>query len=127
MAVSLEGYGNRYATLLGAAELEGLAVAITGENTVGQAADGAGIAGMATRCRDGAVLVQTHGCVTLPYTGDAPGYGCASLVGNGSGGVKAAPAPTSSDGGATITSPGGRAVLVTGVDTQSHQITAILL
>lgn len=113
MKVSLEGYGNRYATLAGAAGLEGKPVAITGENTVAQAASGAGLAGVAIHCREGLVLVQTHGCVTLPYTGNAPGYGYGLLAGDGAGGVK--------------TATTGRPALVTGVDATGLTVTAILL
>lgn len=51
--------------------------------------DGGEICGVCVHMREMLASVAISGVVTLPYTGDAPGYGLTGLVCDGAGGVKA--------------------------------------
>lgn len=50
--------------------------------------DGTEFGGVCIHAKDMLATVAISGVVTLPYSGDAPGYGLIGLVSDGNGGVK---------------------------------------
>ena len=91
MKIKLDGISAGYATFAAAEGLApGVPVTLTANRTAGAAAAAARFAGVAKEVRQGLALVQLSGICRLPVSGAAPGVGYASLVADGSGGVRTA-------------------------------------
>lgn len=89
MNISFDGVGSLSATFLGGDLPEGCPVKLTAPGTVAACAEGERLCGVTLCCRDDACAVQLRGFVTVPFTGDAPACGYASLTSDGAGGVRA--------------------------------------
>ena len=68
-------------------EILGCPVTTVSNDTVALAEADTAFCGIAVSVRGGAAAVQMAGYVTLPYSGDMPGYGVQKLASNGAGGV----------------------------------------
>lgn len=68
----------------------GVPAAMSGNDTVGKAAAGTAPVGIVLGKRKDYAAVQLRGYVQAAYTGTAPALGFASLVADGSGGLRAA-------------------------------------
>ena len=109
MKIKLDGISAGYATFAAAEGLApGVPVTLTANRTAGAAAAAARFAGVAKEVRQGLALVQLSGI--------APGVGYASLVADGSGGVRTA-----------STGETGRELLVTAVETVGEDTVAEVL
>ena len=117
MKIKLDGISTGYATFAAAEGLApGVPVTLTANRTAGAAAAAARFAGVAKEVRQGLALVQLSGICRLPVSGTAPGVGYASLVADGSGGVRTA-----------STGETGRELLVTAVETVGEDTVAEVL
>ena len=93
MKVSFEGIGESVVTFYnsdGAAAKAGDPVMLSGNGEICTCSEGERLIGVALACDESFAAVQTKGYIELPYSGEAPAVGYASLVANGLGGVKAA-------------------------------------
>ena len=91
MNISFEGIGQVAATFLTEEELQaGMAVAVTGDSTVGTGADGADLCGVVLAAKGGTAAVQVSGTVKTAYSGTKPGLGWVGLAVDGAGKVKTA-------------------------------------
>lgn len=89
----------------------GAPVVVSSDSTVSAGEAGNVFCGIARSVRDGAASVQMSGYMKLGYTGTAPTHGNATLVCDGSGGVKTG---------------AGRTVTVVEVDTVNSTVGFIL-
>lgn len=117
MKVSFEGYGELATTFYNNATNPASAgdpVYVTGNGEVSACASGKIPVGVAVSADKDYAVVQTHGFVRLPYSGDtAPAVGIATLAADG-------------DGGVTIPKTGGANFLVLEVDTGAQTVGFIL-
>ena len=105
MEISFEGIGQVAATFAVDGTVEpGMAVALTGDGTVGVGEAGGLPCGVVPSVRDGMAAVQIAGLVQVGYSGTAPKAGWGTLACDGAGKLK------------TVTS-GGMSCLVAAVDT----------
>ena len=90
MDICFEGVGQVAATFQAdSGVLPGMAVALTGNGTVGLGTDGGLLCGVALcGVRGGAAAVQIGGAAKVGYTGTAPKAGWQQLALDGKGGVK---------------------------------------
>jgi hypothetical protein len=89
MKVSFEGIGETAATFYSAGVSPGQPVKIGTNNTVVPCGEDDSFVGVALSAGESHACVQIGGCVTLPYSGDAPELGFAGLSADGAGGVQA--------------------------------------
>ena len=88
MDFSYEGIGQVVATFAREEGVEpGMAVALTGDCTVGMANSGADLCGKVLAVNGDCCAVQVGGFVKLPFTGESPVAGYNTIAGNGEGGV----------------------------------------
>lgn len=112
-SISMQGIGAQcLSAKKGASGTAGYPCKLSANDTVINAAAGDDFCGVISGVRGTLVTVQYAGFVTLPYTGTAPSVGYATLVANGSGGVK--------------TAQSGKAYLVTNVNTAAATVTVLL-
>ncbi len=112
-SISMQGIGAQcLSAKKGASGTAGYPCKLSANDTVINAAAGDDFCGVISGVRGTLVTVQYAGFVTLPYTGTAPSVGYATLVANGSGGVK--------------TAQSGKAYLVTNVNTTAATVTVLL-
>ena len=125
--LSFEGIGAVVATFsAGEGVKGGQPVKLTGNGAVGPCSAGEAFCGVAMEPRAGLAAVQVGGFVTVPSSGDVA-VGRATLVADGNGGVKPAPAATvepGDDGAVTIPVAAGVPALVVSVESDG---TAVLL
>ncbi len=82
------GYGEKLLTFKTENEkILGCPVTTVANDTVALAPADAAFCGVAVSVRGGAAAVQMSGYVTMPYSGDEPGYGVQKMAANGEGGV----------------------------------------
>lgn len=114
MQLSYQEIGQWCATFACSGVKEGDPVTMTGSRTVGACNSGEPFCGVAVSLSHGgdACAVQLGGLVTVPYSGEAPVSGYASLSSDGSGGVS--------------TDPSGRDYLVVEVNTADETVTIAL-
>ena len=91
MEISFEGIGQVAATFMVEGDIQpGMAVAMTGDSTVGMGADGDPICGVALSAKNGMAAVQVGGMVKVGYSGTAPAIGWGTVAGDGAGKIKTA-------------------------------------
>lgn len=122
MKISFDGIGERAMTFIAEGVKAGDAVKVSGAGTVSPCGAGEGFDGFAAGTRGGYAAVILGGAVTVPYSGDAPGFGRAELFADGSGGVTVTGVKDAS--GAVIAS--GGEYLVVDVDTTGETVTFIM-
>lgn len=89
MEISFEGIGQVIASFQAESEVQpGMAVAVTGNGTVGLGTAGDPICGKVIGVRGGMAAVQISGMTQLDYSGTAPALGGDCLTVDGSGKVK---------------------------------------
>jgi len=88
MSISFKGLGENVITFKTSTAVAGQPVTVSANDTVSKSAAGDSFCGVAVSVVDGCAAVQTNGFVELPYSGTAPTVGYATLVANGSGGIK---------------------------------------
>lgn len=89
MEFSFEGIGQVVATFAASDEVQpGMAVALTGDSTVGLGKAGDAPCGMALSVKNGMAAVQVSGMVKVGYSGTAPAVGMGIIAGDGAGKIK---------------------------------------
>lgn len=113
MQLSSNGFMQQTLTMECASALAaGTPVKLTDTYTVAAAGNNDAFCGVVLSCRDTVCAVQLKGSVTLPYSGDAPAVGFATLACDADGKVK--------------TAQNGTNVLIVAVDTSASVVTFIL-
>ena len=80
MAFSFESIGRKIVSFKASTSADiDYPCAVTGNDTVGEPADQGDIVGVVESIRGGVAGVVISGCITLPYTGTAPGCGYQTL------------------------------------------------
>ena len=113
MKLSANGFLQAVLTMQSASPIAvGTPVCLADNYEVEAGGEGDAFCGVVVSSRDTICGVQLRGCVTLPYSGDAPDVGPAVLACDGEGGVAAAESGTN--------------VLVLAVDTDDKTIICLL-
>ena len=91
MEISFEGIGQVAATFAAADNIQpGMAVALTGDSTVGLGKAGDAPCGMVLSVKNGMTAVQVSGMAKVGYSGTAPTVGYGTIAGDGTGKIKTA-------------------------------------
>jgi len=93
MEISFEGIGQVAATFAVQDNVEvGMAVAMTGDGTVGLGKAGDAPCGVVLSTKNGMAAVQVSGMACVGYSGTAPTVGWGMIAGDGTGKIKTATA-----------------------------------
>ena len=91
MEISFEGIGQVAATFAVTDDIQpGMAVALTGDSTVGLGKAGDAPCGMVLSVKNGMAAVQIAGMAKVGYSGTAPAVGYGIIAGDGAGKIKTA-------------------------------------
>ena len=95
MEISFEGIGQVAATFAAADGIQpGMAVALSGDSTVGMGKTGDALCGVVQSVKNGMAAVQMYGMAKIGYSGTAPVVGMNAVAVDGAGKIK-----TVTDGG----------------------------